>query len=299
MRRLQLPGKLSNTATVLKEKEQPMNPPFTLKPALAVLLVVAGPAHGAAQASTTLTVPVLLQHLYSTIRDYSASIPSVFCNESLRTTHTRDGHTVQDISEQSVLQVRRNPNGDFTEEREVTLQNGKPVGHSKVANFFKLQKLPVVVHDGFGRSFSPYLGADVENCNTYKLIPPREGDGDLLVLQVTPITPVKSGSHCTEMSPDTVDTFWIDKHTYQIQREREQDPSAMISHGVKYAMEGTINYQMVSLGPKSYLLSSNVHATVQSANGREQFGWDSTYSNCHAYSSSSTILSYTPMMQER
>ena len=175
----------------------------------------------------------------------------------------------------------------MTEKRNVTIQNGVPVGHSTLLNLFKLQRLPLVVHDGFARSFSDYLGADAESCNTYKLVPQGMDDGDLLVLQVTGSTPVKPGSHCTSLSPGIVATLWIDRRTYQVQREKEQDPT-LVHHGEKSTIDATIDYRMVPLGPKNYLLASNVHVVVQSVNGRDKFAWDSSYSNCHIYTSNST-----------
>lgn len=253
---------------------------FVGKPAWVALLVIAGPLQGTVPVPTTSTIPTLLQHLRAEIGRTITDLPNISCDEFLRSTQKHNGHILRDVTQQSVLQVRRRSksDGDFMEERRVITQDGKPVRDGK------LHELPLVLTDGFGTTFETYLGADYENCNRYELLPPDMANGSVLVLQVIRVKSVEPKSRCAGLSPGAVATFWIDGHTYQIQRYGVSKPYATTFHGKKYSMNLITGYHLVHLGPKAFLLPSKVHASAETAGGKDQLGYDASYSRCHLYS---------------
>lgn len=260
---------------------------FVGKPAWVALLVIAGPLQGTVPVPTTSTIPTLLQHLRAEIGRTITDLPDISCEESLRSTLKHDGHILRDVTQQAVLHVHGRPDawGDFTEEREVIRQNGKPVRHGK------LRELPFILTDGFGTTFATFLGADYQSCNRYELLQPGAEDGSVLVLQVTRIKPTDPKS-CAGLEPGTVGVFWIDGHTYQIQRFGVSEPDGGTFHGPKknplsgqkISVDEMTDYHLVALGPKLFLLPNKIHAHAESASGKYQLGYDASFTSCHLYS---------------
>lgn len=255
------------------------------KSAWAVLLVIAGSLQGNTATATT-TIPALLQHVRGAISQTVAELPDISCDESVRSTWKHDGHMRTDVTQQSVLQVRRRSkgDGDFAEERTVITQDGKPVRRGK------LRKLPLDLTNGFGTTFETYLGADYENCNRYKLLPSGAGGGSVLTLQVTHVEPIQSKSRCAGLVPGTVGVFRIDPHTYQIQEFSVSKPDSATARRQEYSTYTLTEYHLVPLGPKVFLLPSRIHDSAESANGKERLEYDAGYNSCHLYSSTVKLL---------
>jgi hypothetical protein len=243
------------------------------------------------------TVQQVLAGVRASIATTIAKLPDVECQEQAHSVYLHNGKVKRDMTLNSTLQARRmiDKMGDFAEERTPAPGgsiNGKPLKPGKKYS------LPLHLTNGFGTTYEWDVSPKVEPCWTYKIISGTAEESNLIGLQATPKG--VDAPLCGPPSDGKVAILWLDPVSYQIRRLHFVDPHAklhltgkiFISKYEPYYFVGTIDYHLVTLGQKQYLLPEKVHATAwaKELNSPDERVYDAQYSGCHIFRSTIKII---------
>ncbi len=213
----------------------------------------------------------------------NAILPDVFCTEHLRSAEMRNNQAKREVTLDSVLRATRQADGsdEFKEERSIVQANGKP------ARKCKKFSLPLSIADGFGATYATYFAPEYAQCNNYRLASDPSG-GDV-VLEIVRGPDMKHLKGCAKLASGTSARFWLDADSLEILRfelttARPEAPDGFNS------FSGTIDYAITPLGPRMCRLPTRVHAELKKSSGNDELVYDASYSGCHRFGSTVTIV---------
>jgi hypothetical protein len=228
-------------------------------------------------------VDELLARTRASFATFNAALPSIDCDESIRSFEDQDGKTLNAQTATSLIRVRRqdgNAREPFREEREFQSVNGKtyPAG-TKLKNPFSL-----LVNGAFGEDFRGLLSEDVVSCNRYEVLNYRGG----LALKVSFGESALKTDACAKLPEPGVATFWLDRGTGQLVRAEFYYPK----NGLRRFKGFSINtdFGVTPFGGKSYVIPTRVFARLGEASGDDLLVYSAEYSNCHKFESTMRIV---------
>lgn len=216
----------------------------------------------------------------------NAVLPDVFCSEHLRSAEVRQNQVKREVILDSVLRATRQANGadEFKEERSIEQANGRP---AKKGRKFSL---PLSFADGFGATFASYFAPEYGPCNQYRLTSdPSEKE---VVLEITRGPGIEKMQACAKLASGTVARFWLVPDSFEIVRFEMNTPHEAVPHGFD-SFSSTIDYAPIPLGPRMCRLPTRVHAELKKSSGSDALVYDASYSGCHRFGSTMTIVSGT------
>jgi hypothetical protein len=176
-------------------------------------------------------------------------------------------------AEATVRIVRKSPEGNWTELREFTAFNGKPVT-SKTRVF-----LPFTLTDSFNDSQSTFFSVQNRQCYTFALATLAGNDAPL-ELTITPVSGAGTPAQCKGVSG----MARIDPATHRVTHLEFTYPG-----GPNYSpWSHSIDYAATKIGSRTFWLPSLVTARV--VMGKTPNEWTAHYSDYHQYTASATIL---------
>lgn len=246
-------------------------------PASAALLVLALPAARAQNA--TPSTAAILAGVRSNLHTFVATMPNIFCSEHIRSMEIHNGKLKHPTEVDSTIRAVREPDGTFREERTIERINGKPSKKRTLS-------LPLTLKGGFGITFPEAFSPANESCNTYTVDPePNAGN---LVLHVRRNAKATDAS-CKAIPAGSRAQFMLDPVTLQIRTYVRENSHAGGPKGYTQ-FEGSVEFARVTLGAKSYLIPTHVHASLRKISGKDELEYDAAYSDCHRFGSTATIL---------
>ena len=233
--------------------------------------VTARPA--SADAAANLTADRLVDELVENAARDHATLPSMTAHESIVSKvdeFALHGKTHVN-AEANVRIARKSSEGDWSEIREYTSVNGKPVApNTKVA-------LPFTIANSFDDHQGDFFSAQNRSCYNFSLAARTAPDAPL-ELTITPL-PGSASSHCTSRSG----TARIDPATHRlIHLEFAYLPSANIPQWTV-----SVDYAATKVGDGTFNLPSMVATRI--VLGKTPNEWTARYSDYHQYTSSVTI----------
>ena len=210
-------------------------------------------------------------------RDH-ATLPSLTAHESI--VSKVDEHVVfgknTASAEATVHVVRMSPEGPWTENREFTVLNGKPVApNTRIV-------LPFNLADGFNDTQSLFFSVQNRPCYNFALAA-RAGEDAHLELTITPVSEAATRTQCTARSG----MARIDPATHRL-THLELTNSA----GPNSSFFTSIDYAATKVGDKVFWLPSVVTARV--VIGKTPNEWIARYSDYHRFTAKATILPADP-----
>lgn len=263
-----------------------------------ILLLQFVPFVRAQQPSATPAVESVLSALRANLGVYNATLPKLTCDEEVTSLYTHKGQVKRSLVEDSQIQVvsvEKDGHSSYKEERTLRSMNGEPVKPGK------RYKVPFFnVSDSFGATFTNILSSDGAPCIEYRLVPEVIANGKKLLGLQFWLKPnyQQIGAACSQWKDrGIVMTLGLDPTSLQLERLHKDEPH-VDSYGLGKLFGSrydhfiaTIDYGLVPLGPKSYLVPSKVHAIwTKTPPGPDQGSYDATYRNCHLYKSHSTMI---------
>ena len=213
----------------------------------------------------------------------NAIIPDVFCTEHLRSAEMRNNQVKHEVILDSVLRATRQPDGsdEFKEERSIEQANGKPAKKGKKFS------LPLSIANGFGATFASYLAPEYAPCNKFRLT--GDPSGKDVILEIARAPQIEHVEACAKLAPGTSARFWLDPDSLEILRFEVTTPHAGAPSGFDN-FSSTIDYAPIPLGPRMCRLPTRVHADLKKSSGSDELVYDASYSNCHRFGSTMTIV---------
>ncbi|HMG84532.1 MAG TPA: hypothetical protein VK574_02245 [Terracidiphilus sp.] len=225
----------------------------------------------------------LLARARASFATFNSALPSIDCDESIRSFEDQNGKTTNEQRATSLIWVRRqegNAKEPFREEREFRSVNGKtyPPG-TKLKNPFSL-----LVNGAFGEDFRWLLSEDAVLCNRYEVLNYRGG----LALKVSFGESALKTDTCAKLPTPGVATFWLDRGTWQLMRAEFYYPK----DGLRKFKGFSINtdFGVTPFGGKFYVIPTKVSATLGQASGNDLLVYSAEYSNCHKFDATMRIL---------
>ncbi len=239
------------------------------------LQVVTPSAAFAQTAVANPTVDRLVDELVENAARDHATLPSLTAHESIVSKVDEFVFVGKNTAraEANVRIVRKPPEGDWTEIREFTVFNGKPVTPKTRV------QLPFNLVDSYNDTESSFFSVKNRPCYNFVLAA-QAGHDAPLELVITPIADAASLPQCKGDSG----MARIDPATHHLTHLEYNHPA-----GTNYSLWfHSIDYAATKVGDKTFWLPAVVTARV--AIGKTPNEWTARYSDYHQYTSSVTIL---------
>jgi hypothetical protein len=237
--------------------------------------VPAPPAASTQAAAANPTSDRLVDELVENAARDHATLPSLTAHESIVSKVDEvvvfGKNTAK--AEATVRIVRKSPEGPWTENREITVLNGKPVTPN-TRTF-----LPFNLTEGFNDTQSLFFSVQNRPCYNFALAA-RAGQDAPLELTITPFSEVATRTQCIVHSG----VARIDPETHHLTHLEFTNPAGTNSS----QFFGTIDYAATRVGDKIFWLPSLITARV--VIGKTPYEWSARYSDYHQYAVTLTIL---------
>jgi hypothetical protein len=236
--------------------------------------VPAPPAASTHAAAANLTADRLVDELVENAARDHATLPSLTAHESI--VSKVDEHVVfrknTAKAEATVHIVRKSPEGAWTEDRQFTVFNGKPVAPNTRV------QLPFDLENSFDDVQSFFFSVQNRPCYNFALAA-RVGKEAPLELTITPVSKVATQSQCIARSG----VARIDPATHRVTHLEFTNPT-----GPNSSFFSSVDYAATQVGYKLFWLPSVV--TTRVVIGKTPNEWTARYSDYHQYTASVTIL---------
>jgi hypothetical protein len=235
----------------------------------------APPAASTQTAAANLTADRLVDELVENAARDHATLPSLSAHESIIS--KVDEHVVfgknTAKAEATVHIVRKSPGGDWTEDREFTVLNGKPVAPNTRVS------LPFNLENSYNDTESLFFSVQNRPCYNFALAT-QTGHDAPLELTITPVSGAGTLAQCQGYSG----MARIDPATHHLTHLEYNHPA-----GTSYSLWfHSIDYAATKVGDRTFWLPSL--ATTRVVIGKTPDEWSARYSDYHQYTASVTIL---------
>jgi hypothetical protein len=233
------------------------------------------PAAPTQTAAANLTADRLVDELVENAAHDHAMLPSLTAHESI--VSKADEFVVigkiTATAEATVHVVRRSPGGDWTENRQISVLNRKPVTPNTRVS------LPFILNESFNDSQSLVFSVQNRPCYNFALAARTSQDAPL-ELTITPSSDTAGLTQCGGLSG----VARIDPATHRLTHLEYTHP-ATTNHSLFFS---SIDYAATKVGDTTLWLPSVILARV--VMGKTPYEWNARYSDYHQYVASVTIL---------